>query len=74
MSLPGQKVSRDEKRITNRKSREGGGTTFQLPEKSPELPTAPEGMKWLGKCRYDTQLWMCLMMKVKPDAAKNSIV
>ena len=39
-----------------------------------ELPISPEGMKRLGESRYDTQLWMCLVMKVKSNAAKNSIV
>ena len=30
-------------------------------------------MKRLGQSRYDTQLWMCLVMKVKSDAAKYFI-
>ena len=30
-------------------------------------------MKRLGQSRYDTQLWMCLVMKVKSDAAKYCI-
>ena len=38
-----------------------------------ELPTDPEWMKQLGQSRYNAQLWMCLGMKVKSDAAKNSI-
>ena len=37
-----------------------------------ELLTAPERMKWLAQSGND-QLWMCLVMKVKCDAAKNSI-
>ena len=39
-----------------------------------ELPIVLEGMKLLDQSRYDTQLWMCLVMKVKPNAAKKSIV
>ena len=31
-------------------------------------------MKWLNQSRNDTQVWMCLVMKVKSDAIKNSIV
>ena len=31
-------------------------------------------MKQLGQSGYDAQLWMCLVMKVKSDAARNSIV
>ena len=27
----------------------------------------------LGQSRNDAQLWMCLLMKVKSDAAKNNI-
>ena len=38
-----------------------------------ELPTDPEWMKQLGQSRYNAQLWMCLGMKIKSDAAKNSI-
>ena len=34
---------------------------------------APERMKWLGQSRKNAQLWVCLVMKVKSDAAKNSI-
>ena len=40
-------------------------------EKSREI--APEGMKRLSHSRNDTQLWMCLAVKVKPDAIKNNI-
>ena len=39
-----------------------------------ELPIASEWMKWLGQSGYDAQLWLCLVMKVKSDVAKNSIV
>ena len=38
-----------------------------------ELLIAPEKMKGLGQSRSDTQLRMCLVMKVKSNAAKNSI-
>ena len=34
---------------------------------------APERMKGLGQSRNDTQLWMCLVVKVKSDAVKRSI-
>ena len=34
--------------------------------------TAPERMKWLGQSGNDTQLWMCLVMKVKSDSVKSS--
>lgn len=37
--------------------------------KSEEI--APEGMKRLSEKRNDTQLWMCLVVKVKSDALKN---
>ena len=39
-----------------------------------ELLRAPERMKWPGQSGNDAQLWMCLVIKVKSDAAKNSIV
>ena len=37
-----------------------------------QLLIAPERMKHLGQSGNNTQLWMCLVMKVKSDAAKNS--
>ena len=36
-----------------------------------QLLIAPERMKWLGQRKNDVQLWMCLVVKVKPDAIKN---
>jgi len=38
-----------------------------------QLLITPEIRKWLGQSRNDTQLWMCLVMKVKFDVVKNSI-
>ena len=37
------------------------------------LPIVPERMKWLGQSGNDTQLWMCLVVKVKSSAVKNNI-
>ena len=34
---------------------------------------APERMKRLSQTRNDTQLWMCLVVKVKSDDIKNNI-
>ena len=45
-----------------------------LEKRGGELPIVPECMKWLGQSGYDSQLWMCLRIKVKSDATKNSIV
>ena len=38
-----------------------------------ELLIAPERMKWLSQSGNNAQYWMCLVMKVKSDAAKNCI-
>ena len=38
-----------------------------------ELLIASKRMKWLGRGGNNAQLWICLVMKVKSDAAKNSI-
>ena len=38
-----------------------------------QLLIAPEKMKWLGQSGNDAQLWMGLVVKVKPDAIKNNI-
>ena len=37
-----------------------------------QLLIAPERMKLQGQSRNDTQLWMCLVVKVKSDALKNN--
>ena len=42
-------------------------------EESGELLIAPEKKKRLVQSGSDAQLWMCLVMKVKSDAAKISI-
>ena len=34
---------------------------------------APEGMKRLSQSRNNAQLWMCLVVKVKSDAVRNSV-
>ena len=41
-----------------------------LLENSGEI--APEGMKRLNHSRSNVQLWLCLVVKVKSDAVKNS--
>ena len=38
-----------------------------------QLLIAPERIKWLGQSGNDIQLWMCLVVKVKSNAVKNSI-
>ena len=38
-----------------------------------QLQIALVRMKRLGQSRNVVQLWMCLLMKVKSDAVKNSI-
>ena len=38
-----------------------------------QLLIASGRMKQLGQSRNDAQLWMCVVMKVKSDAAKSSI-
>ena len=67
------------------KSMEGKNICHQKmspPAKGWQVPTillgksreiAPERMKKLGQCRNNTQLWMCLVMKVKSDAIKVNI-
>ena len=42
-----------------------------LLEKSREI--APERMKRLSQSGNDTQLWMCLVVKVKSNAVKNNV-
>ena len=40
-----------------------------LPGKSGEI--APERMKQLGQSGNNAQMWMCLVVKVKPDSNKE---
>ena len=42
-----------------------------LLEKGGEI--APEGMKRLSQSGNNTQLWMCLVVKVESDAVKSNI-
>ena len=44
-----------------------------LGKRGGELLVDPERMMWPDQSRNDAQLWMCLVMKAKSDAAKNSI-
>ena len=44
-----------------------------LGKRGGELLVDPERMTWPDQSRNDAQLWMCLVMKAKSDAAKNSI-
>ena len=38
-----------------------------------QLLTPPGKMKQLGQSGNDAQLWMCLVVKVKPSAIKNNV-
>ena len=52
----------------------GQKVSHVLPEKNRgQLVTAPERMKRIVQTGNDTQLWMCLVVKVKSDAVKNNI-
>ena len=48
------------------------GVPYATGKSRGQLLIAPERMKQLGQSGNDAQLWMCLVMKVKSDAAKNS--
>ena len=52
----------------------GQKVSHVLPEKNRgQLVTAPERMKRIVQTGNDTQLWMCLVVKVKLSAVKNNI-
>ena len=48
------------------------GVQYATGEES-ALLMAPERMKQVGQSRNDAQLWLWLVMKIKPDAIKNNI-
>ena len=50
------------------------GVQYATGKSEGQLLTAPERMKQLGQSGNDAQLWMCLVMKVKSSAAKNSSI
>ena len=39
-----------------------------------QLLIAPEKMKQWGETRNDTQLWMCLVVKLKSSDVKDNII
>ena len=43
-----------------------------LRKRGGQLLTVPERMKWVGQSTNDSQLWMCLVVKVKSDAARTT--
>ena len=48
-------------------------SSMLLGKSEEELLVAPERMRWLDQSGNSAQLWICLVMKVKSNAAKNSI-
>ena len=67
-SLPGSSVHGQARVL------EWGAIAFSILEKSRvQLLIAPERMKLLDQSENDTQLWMCLVVKVKFDTVKNNI-
>ena len=48
-------------------------STMLLGKSKGQLLTAPERMKRLNQSRNDTQMWMCLVVKVKISPLRNSI-
>ena len=57
--------------MTPKDSLPGLKVSNMLLEKSGRI--APEGIKRLNQSGSNAQLWMCLVVKVKSDAVKNSI-
>ena len=60
--------------ILKDKSPRSEGVQYAPGKNEGELLISPERMRRLGQSGNDAQLWMCLVMKVKSSAAKNSIV
>ena len=49
------------------------GVQYATGEEWKAILIAPERMMWLGQSGKSTQLWVCLVMKVKSDTIKNNI-
>jgi len=43
-----------------------------LRKRGGQLLRVPERMKWVGQSTNDSQLWMCLVVNVKSDAARTT--
>ena len=48
------------------------GALYTIGKSRGQLQIALERIKWLGQSENHAQLWMCLVVKVKSDAIKNS--
>ena len=42
-------------------------------EEERAMTNSSERMEWLGQSGNNAQLWLCLVVKVKPNAVKNTI-
>ena len=49
------------------------GSDMLLGKSGRQLLRAPERKKLVGLSRNHAQLWMCLVMKIKPDAVRKNI-
>ena len=49
------------------------GVQYATGEEWRRTTSSPRKIKQLGQGRNNVQLWVCLVMKEKPNAAKNSI-
>ena len=49
------------------------GVQYATGEEWKRTTNSPERMKQWGQSGNDAQLWMCLVMKIKSDAAKKDI-
>ena len=66
-SMNGQKVLTPEDEPPGQKV-----SNMLLGKSGGQLLIAPERMKQLRKSRNDTQLWVCLVVKVKSNTVKNN--
>ena len=48
------------------------GVQYATGEEWRRTTNSSKSKKWLGQSRNNAQLWMCLVIRVKSDAAKNS--
>ena len=42
-------------------------------EEERAMTNSSERMEWLGQSGNNAQLWLCLVVKVKPNAVKNTL-
>ena len=73
LQYPMRSVKRQKDMTSEDESLRSEGVQYASWEEWRAITITPERMKWQGQSRNDTQLWMCLVVKVISDAIKTTL-